>query len=236
MTVGATTWYAWCKESGTATESGFFFGPAVSVKLNDEFNLTFVYLYGKFNASWDDLPEEKFKTTRHDSDLALNYKLNEYLKLFGGLKYMRYALPTQSYREPADKPGFDDTEGRLEMSSSAIGPGFGLNAAYPIPMFENLFFLNTLSGFYLFETYKFKNESWDNPIAAPPIPNQTIEKKEKPKVYGINATMAIVYYIPSASTVISLGGRYQHFLNQDDSSSKFKFYGITLTATYNFSI
>ena len=53
ITVGATTFYAWwdLEQKGHSynTDPGFLFGPALAVKFNDDFNLTFVYLYGKFD-------------------------------------------------------------------------------------------------------------------------------------------------------------------------------------------
>ncbi|MCL1865611.1 MAG: hypothetical protein FWF73_07350 [Spirochaetes bacterium] len=58
ISVGATTWYAWQERTYTEwdldgakldVDPAFFYGPAVSVKFNDDFNLTFVYLYGKFD-------------------------------------------------------------------------------------------------------------------------------------------------------------------------------------------
>jgi hypothetical protein len=105
----------------------------------------------------------------------------------------------------------------------ALGPGFGLNASLPIT--DNIFLLATLSGFYLWG-----NEEFDDSIT---------KEKEKFNEYGANGTLSLAYYINSASTVISLGGRYQYY-KTDYSEYSFNYktasYGLTLTATYTFGI
>ena len=93
ITVGATTWYTW--NDMTHSEAGvikdidpaFLYGPALSAKFNDDFNLTFIFLYGKFDTKTN---TGDVKMTRMDSDLALNYRLNDYLKIFAGVKYLGY--------------------------------------------------------------------------------------------------------------------------------------------------
>ncbi|MCL1832874.1 MAG: hypothetical protein FWG49_00070, partial [Leptospirales bacterium] len=61
--------------------------------------------------------------------------------------------------------------------------------------------------------------------------------------YAINSNLSLAYYIASASTTISLGGRYQYVRiksNAGDNSFPVTInnttYGITLTATYSFNI
>ena len=207
IAIGATTWYTWWDykmiDGGTTKaidlDPAFLYGPALSVKFSDDFNLTFIYLYGKFDEKSYAL---KFK--RNDSDLALNYKLNDYFKLFAGVKYMNFAF----------------REGDNNYDHSSLGPGLGLSATFPV--LENLFILANISGMYLWG-YK-----------------EISEGKKDIKEYGINSTLSIGYYIAPASTVISLGGRFQYYKTDYDVYAdlyeKHKFYGITLTATYNFSI
>ena len=212
ITVGATTWYAWwdMTEEGKTRDIDpeFLYGPALAVKFNEDFNLTFIYLYGKFDYPHTDGTIDKIKRT--DSDLALNYRLNDYFKLFGGVKYNTYSMPG--------------------MDFWAAGPGLGLG--YTLPLSENIFLLANLSGFYLWG--KQEQEEEDSGIEY--------DVKYDVKQYGINSTLAIAYYIASASTTISLGGRYQYMKmdvdadNDDDNNSTHKFYGFTLTATYTFSI
>ena len=211
VTVWASTWYAWWDngDSNSNNDPGFLYGPALAVKFNDDFNLTGVFLYGKIKYKDED-DGDVFTFKRIDSDLALNYRLNDYLKIFAGIKYMSYTI--------VDADDFDH---------SGFGPGIGISAAYPVV--DSLFLLATLSGFHL----------WGNEEEGDESPDEYGYRE-----YGINTTLALAYYIPSISTVISLGGRYQQFktvYNQEEVNSgeevddlTWKFYGITLTVTYTF--
>ena len=246
ITVGASTWYAWGsrfenvqeysirKNNEYAFDPTFFYGPAISVKLNNDFNITFVYLYTKFDYT-EDVYEDlggtygvKAKIKRSDSDFALNYKLMDYLKVFAGIKYLGYEI----------KLSYDDIKSETHSSQSkhnSFGPGLGLSATYPVT--DNIFLLGTLSGFYLFSTGEdFKdNLLYDKDRPA----NMTVGYNE----YGINTNISAAYYIAQISTVISLGFRYQHFITDYSDYDPFlinniknQIYGITLTVTYTFSI
>ena len=248
ITVGATCWYAWGsrfeniqdysirKNSEYAFDPTFLYGPAISVKFNDDFNLTFVYLYSKFNYKeevYKDVVDDyyvKSKIKRSDSDLAINYRLNDYFKVFVGAKYLSYEI----------KLSYDDTNGDHYYSNSkhnSIGPGLGLNCSYPIT--GNIFLLGTVSGFYLFSPgEKFEDYGMYEINHAKPV-NMTIAYNE----YGINTNISAAYYISQISTVISLGFRYQYFITDYDDYDSFyidniknQFYGVTLTATYTFSL
>jgi hypothetical protein len=133
ISVGATTWYSWWgggAPDDSDVDPAFLYGPALSVKFNDDFNLTFVYLYGKYDMAGKDKNSGttfKFKFTRSDADLALNYRLNGYFKAFAGIKYI-----------DSSAMGFD---------WFGYGPGLGLSCTLPIT--ENIFLLATLSGFHL---------------------------------------------------------------------------------------
>ncbi|MCL1864465.1 MAG: hypothetical protein FWF73_01490 [Spirochaetes bacterium] len=110
-----------------------------------------------------------------------------------------------------------------------IGGGLGISATFPVA--GNLFLLATLSGFSGWGTEKVdvkgaRNFSFDAGIND----------------YGINSNLSIAYYIASASTAISLGGRYQYFKTKYDEAKFFPLsikntiYGITLSASYSFDI
>jgi len=250
ITVGATTWYAWGSRYENTHEYGirvnndyafdptFLYGPVISVKLNDDFNLTFVYLYSKFNYK-EELYEDaggalfvKSKIKRSDSDLALNYKLNNYFKVFIGAKYLSYEIKL-SFDDPNPSNGYCYSNSK----HSSIGPGLGLSATLPVA--ENIFLLATLSGFYLYSTgEKFEDDGIYYYKGTKPA-NMTVGYNE----YGINSNISAAYYIAQFSTAISLGARFQYFItnyNKYDpfyiNSIKNMFYGITLTATYTFSI
>ena len=227
MTVGATSWCAWGEQKSTGADSNaaaksdpaLLFGPTLSVKISESFNLTFVYLYGKFN--YED-PGDSFKSKRSDADLALNYRLSDYFKVFAGAKYLSFDMMQVEYISGSN---LSVNDGKHEF----IGAGFGVTATFPIT--ENLFLLATLSGFSGWGTEKVdvsgsKNFSFNAGIND----------------YGINSTLSLAYYITSASTVISLGGRYQYFKTKYDEDKFFPvaikntIYGITLSAAYSFNI
>jgi len=227
ISLGATTWYAWIDQYYTQTNSDFviksdpalFYGPAASVKFNNDFNLTFVYLYGKFDAAERSVSGNmKYKFKRRDSDLAINYRLDDYFKIFFGLKYAGFSFSALDRIN-----SFVDN-----MKHNGFGPGLGLSSTFPLT--ENIFILANLSGFYLWgkESKDVNLIPWTN-------------KKSDCNDYGINSTISVAYYIAPASTVISLGGRFQYVKTNYPSDygvddAKNKFYGVTLTATYSFSI
>ena len=238
LTVGATTWYAWgeqynvqtgsAKNSLIESDPALLYGPALSVKFSDDFNLTFVFLYGTFEALKDDgAHREKSKFSRVDSDLALNYRLNNFLKLFAGAKYLSYDIV----------PNNDDTDFIFDKIDPhrSLGTGLGLSAT--VPIIGNLFGLATVSGLYLWGNDSFViKDMWQPQIKK--------DVKIGYNEYGFNSNVSIAYYITEISTVISLGGRFQYIIanykNKDNEIFidyiRFIMYGVTLTATYNFSI
>ena len=242
ITAGLTSWFARGEQKSSGadynpdakSDPAFLYGPTISVKFAENWNLTFVYLYGKFDYEDKDSPgspvptnyKSKFKSKRSDADLAINYRLNDYFKIFGGIKFMSFGMVPLEY-DNAEKNALCTNTG----NPTCFGLGSGLNATFPVA--ENLFLLATLSGF---------------------IGNADVEIKSDPKgggnvmsngegfwFFAINSSLAIAYYIDSASTTISLGGRYQYFkikYNSDVLPVKLDYtnYGITLSATYSFSI
>ena len=250
ITVGASTWYAWGSRyedvqdysirnnNEYAFDPTFFYGPAISVKLNSDFNITFVYLYTRFDYTedvYDDLGgtysvESKIK--RSDSDFALNYRLMDYLKVFAGIKYLGYEI----------KLSYDDIKSETHSSQSkhnSFGPGIGVSCTYPI--MDNIFILGTFSGFYLFSTGEdFEDNLLYDKVGDRGKPtSMTVGYNE----YGINTNISVAYYISQISTVISLGFRYQYFITDYYDYEPFlinniknQIYGITLTATYTFGL
>lgn len=216
ITVGATTWYSWwdfdSKTSGKDTEidPAFLYGPVLSVKFNEEFNLSFVYLYGKFDMTETDSgssDEYTSEVKRNDSDLAINYRLNNYFKAFVGAKYMGYTIS-------------DGDFGHI-----GYGPGAGISFVFPLG--SDFYILGNMSGLYLWGTE-------DDESRAATDYNE----------YGMNSSLSLAYYIAPASTTISLGGRYQYFQTDYDyengegtsENPEHQFYGVTLAATYSFTI
>jgi hypothetical protein len=160
ITVGAVAWYMrWDTEWAEFDlgSPGFLYGPALSVKFSDDYNLTFVFLYGKFTGQDSDTqtvygdvspynPKDinmdfNYKVKRYDSDIALNYRLNDYLKVFCFLKYLAYQYKAPMYNKNSYE--FDE----IDVDRISYGPGLGLTGNYRIV--DNLFGIATLSGFYL---------------------------------------------------------------------------------------
>jgi len=204
ITVGASAWYAWMNQyaDGFPPEksgSALLYGPVMAAKLNEDFDLTFAFLYGRY----DDLDIIQNRRDKRDGDLALNYRLNDYLKLFAGIKYMGSVQALTDH--------------------NALGPGLGIGAAFNVS--DNVFMLLTLSGLYLWGIEEFED---------------SIVKEEKNfNEYGINGTLSFAYYIADLSTVVSLGVRYQYYktdFHGEAINYKTTCYGLTLTATYGFSM
>jgi hypothetical protein len=102
-----------------------------------------------------------------------------------------------------------------------IGPGLGLSFVYPLS--QNFFLLGNISGLYIWgkeDSGSDGEDSYNEP--------------------GANMGLSIAYYIPEASTTISLGARYQYFKTiydkTDNHDITHQFYGVTLTATYSFNL
>ena len=239
LTAGATTWYAmseqyyaqsggfFIKDLNVKSEPAFLYGPTLAMRFNNDFNLTFVFLYGTFDTTKDRGNDFKRKSQyqRIDSDLALNYRLSDYFKVFAGMKFLYYDItPTKT-----DSGTFTIINIDPHIS---YGAGLGLNAT--VPIVGDLFVLGTISGLYLWGADKVKIGDKDG--------NNPRNIKNSYNEYGINSTLSLAYYIAHYSTVISLGGRFQYIIaDYNDNpicldSIKFTIYGVTLTATYTFNI
>ncbi len=143
ISAGATTWYSWWdfeqtdSDSSTEFDPTFLYGPAISIKFSENYNLTFVFLYGKF-----DMNEKNTGGTdelsRYDSDLALNYRLNSYFKIFAGAKYMAYEMTDFKHR--------------------AIGPGAGISAV--LPLGNDFYILGNISGLYLWGEHQQEDQTY----------------------------------------------------------------------------
>jgi hypothetical protein len=205
---GGAAWYVWYEASSSSEklDPAILYGPALSVRFNDDFNLTFVYYYGKFEYNYGRVSE------RHDSDIALNYRLNDYFKVFAGAKYRK--VKTDS-NEGSNPPVVINS-----IKTDSIGPGLGLTLT--LPLTDNLYILGTGSGLLLW-----RKSEYDLGYEQDSLDHNN---------YGYNTTLGLVYYIAPISTVINLGGRYQCLMEKKDTSIKDTYYGVTLTATYYFEI
>jgi hypothetical protein len=226
MSAGVYTWYSWWDfpeddYEKVRTDPGFVYGPTLSVNLNESYSLTFVFLYGMFDADGKDYEDSKlyggpvvsytYDIKRYDSDTALNYRLNDYLKVYLGVKYSAF-----SYK-------LEGTSYDVDFDHDTFGPGAGLSASFPV--FNNTFLIVNVGGLYLVGNENYTATSGES-------------GKFDIKDYGYNTSVLLAYYIEPASTTITLGGRYQYIKTEYDDGfeNESKFYGITLTASYLFSL
>ncbi|MCL1833990.1 MAG: hypothetical protein FWG49_05740, partial [Leptospirales bacterium] len=93
ISIGATMWEAWVGRSyddGTKlmSEPAFFGGPVLFIQLYKNFDISFIYLYGIFREADSGAGTYDNKVKMKDSDMLLGCKLNDYIKLLAGVKYI----------------------------------------------------------------------------------------------------------------------------------------------------
>lgn len=216
ISAGASTWFCWwdshVEGDNMNLKPTLLFGPALSARFNESWNLAGVFLYGKFKSKDDGDGSNNSgpdSITRFDSDLSLNYNFNRYVKVFGGGKYMGFNL---------------DENGGSGKHWSA-GPGLGMGTT--LPLTESLYLLFNLSGTYSWGKH---DSHEDNGTKT------TVDMNEM----GGNTTLSLAYYFASASTSVSLGFRY-HYLyidysknNNNTKDGAITFYGPTFSVIYSF--
>ncbi len=231
MNAGVYTWYAWWDFPEDTyekidTDPGLAYGPVLSVDFNETFSLSFLFLYGNFDASGKDYSDavlhggyvisNEYSIDRYDGDTVINMKLNRYFKLFLGLKYSAFKYDLTS----SIPTGASYT---AKFKHSALGPGAGLSVT--LPLSQNLFISGSLGGLYLRGSEDYSDSQGNS---------SSLDIKDK----GYNSGASLLYYIAPASTTIILGGRYQKVKTkyEDGYTNKSRFYGVTLSAVYSFSL
>ncbi|MCU0846137.1 MAG: hypothetical protein MUC76_14585 [Spirochaetes bacterium] len=208
ISVGMASWYAYWE---IEPANGLDFDPALlyGPVLGVDFAERWALTSVFLTGYYDVVPEAspfEFRYRRYDSDTALNYSLNRYFKVFAGFKYMRYDISI-----------IDDGGMGMDFSMKhySYGPGVGIGLS--LPLSDSLFAIANVSGMYLFGKDNRETEDFVEP--------------------GVNTALALAWYIAPISTTITAGGRYQYFRSiEKDDDTDFKFYGLTLSAVYNFSL
>jgi len=174
----------------------------------------------------DQMDIEKF-----DMDSTLSYALNGTFKVFGGVKYQGYKYEDNYY---VTMPGIGIVEnGQITMDMKSTGPGLGLGVTYPV--ISSLFLVVQISGIYMYSSF-----------------HSNTFGEHKYDIWGWNSSMGLAWFQQSMNTTFSLGGRYQNLKYSKRYSGSFDqnnptdkdpvagerdiFYGLTLSATYTFSI
>ena len=136
LSVGASTWYSWWRfEEGNRTDKfdpALLYGPVLALGFAERWSLSTIFLYGRFETDMG--PDKSDKIDRYDSDTALNYSINRYIKVFTGPKFMGYYIKGSSF------------------SHMAIGPALGIGLTLPVS--DSLFVLWNASGALLFGKHK----------------------------------------------------------------------------------
>jgi hypothetical protein len=259
LSIGPAVWYSWWTPAfweqwnGDADDtvlkkdinSTFLFGPALALSFSPKWSLTGVFMWtgwykaenAKIDVGDNERNEEHLDISKYDLDTALNYTVNRYCKLFGGVKYQGY-----TYRSREEE--YDLTTGvLLELYSNrfywrSIGPGAGIGIT--VPLSQSFFLLGNVSGIFLYSTFRGMEDDSGNGI-------EFVYSS-----YGVNGSLSVAWYIDSMSTTISLGARYQYLYNNrnsrradaftdpDDSDpfdgSADRFYGFTFSAVYSFEL
>jgi hypothetical protein len=143
ISIGASAWYSWWDFESIGDPSSeepdmgstLLYGPVLAISFSPTWSLTAVFLYGEYEM--DPAGDAKQDIKRYDSDTALNYSLNRYIKAFVGFKYM----------------GYDWDNG----DHISYGPALGL--AFTLPLIDNFYLLLNVSGVYLWGTH---TENGDN--------------------------------------------------------------------------
>ncbi|HQG41943.1 MAG TPA: hypothetical protein PLE64_04460 [Spirochaetota bacterium] len=131
--IGISAWYAdWEMDNSSnpkkTMDPVLCIGPSLSYQFSETLSVTLVALFTPKKYEMPDEGSEDSKLRRYDSDLALNYQLNRYIKLFAGAKYL----------------GFTFEGGKHH----GAGPGAGIG--FTIPIVYNFYFLGNASGLYLY--------------------------------------------------------------------------------------
>ena len=240
LTLGPNICYAWLDEKQKPlpfrytydADPAFLYGPTLSLKFNDDFSLTYIFLTGDFDCKGTQyLPGGTSPNTGIISlgefEFVLNYRINEHFKVFGGAKYIywTYVGYLDSFAERALWVLIRSLVLGLPLGVEEFdsrGPTSGLQADFQVA--ENLFLIARLGGFYLWGKDKTTSETFTY------------------NEYGFNSNMGFEYHVQFFPLIISLGGRFQYSQTGyydvergNRNKRKQKLYGITLAITDTFS-
>ena len=228
ISVGAMTWFSWWNPVWSKTSvlhsdtnlnfelpPGFITGPVVTYKFDDQWSMSAVFLYWKYNTEDTAFVGNSFFRTERDvhkieADIIVNYRVSNLVKWFFGIKYQGYFYDeAESYIAPPVELIFERT-----VSFHNLGPGMGIGLT--IPLFGGLYFLPNISAIIL---TGYNRIDRDTQFAFS---------------LGGNMSASLAYYIQSLGTTIVAGFRYQQLFYlyhgyqgyQDDDD---QIYGVTFS-------
>lgn len=218
--------------------ASFVYAGMVSGQFTDRFAIGGVFSFGtgwKFKSDYIYNPSgteiHMYKNVsnmdRYEGDLTFNYSINNIFRIFCGWKHLAekgtgnyYFLPTGAIALPQSY--LDTLKGDFDIFFQSYGPGTGLTAKFNV--FDNLYFIMTLSGIYQKSSTKIEVSGYSN---------RTDEYNEK--YVGGNNLINFAYVLPETYVTLSIGGRYQYLKNMDNGGD-IKFYGIMVSTIYTFNI
>ncbi len=205
LNLGAATWYSWWEmesDSGTQTiDPTFLVGPVVSFGFSENWNLSMVFLYGQFEMDEENSTNE---INRVDSDISLNYIINNNIKVFGGIKGMGYY--------------FDN--GRHH----SLGPALGIGLT--IPLVGNFYLLGNISGMYNYGEHTDEGGENDNTTRSI-IREYGFNSTVSLAYYIENASTTV-------SIGGRYQYFRDEFESENDPDQDLRFYGFTASAVYSF--
>ncbi len=213
------------------------YGALFGIQFDNRFSLGTVFSYGTgykcesdykyYNplapsaAKIVEMHREMTNSKRFESDITLNYALDNIFKIFIGWKYL-------GERGEGTWSGYDlvvtawAPNGEFKASSDYTGPGVGGTST--IHLVDNFYLITTLSGIYL-------RSRTTSEVSG----DADWKREKKENYYGGNAAMNLAYLIPDTGVTLSAGGRYQ-YLKEFNTPNTNKFYGVMISAIYGFNI
>jgi len=193
------------------TSGAFLYGPAVSVKLSDEWSLSSVFaVSGRYRQSgvsytgtttYCSRGDPVLGVRKYDLDTTVGYSPLKYLKIFCGFKYQGYSYEGKHYSFTYTPPGYINLYyNRLKNSSDGYGTGLGLGAT--LPLFEDVYLLANVSGLYMRFGADLDHRTYGEPMIRQKY-RQTYDTG------GANGSLSLAWYLPAAAVTVSLGARFQ---------------------------
>jgi len=218
------------------TSSSFLAGPGISVCLFNKFDVSSIFVIGKYDyhtsglvrAVYLKIPDMTLagtltdyniysrKVLKWDSDTTFAYLLTKNFKIFTGFKHQGYNYDEIFYNSDLLQAA-QGNYGYLGRSlvNRMRGYGTGLGVGFNFPLAEGFYFILNFSGIVLWcsEDIDLKYSYRVSP--GPDVrPFMVYFKEGKFTSYGTNTSASFSYYLDSLGTSVALGFRHQALYNK----------------------
>ncbi len=258
---GYFVWHPYLQEIGEQFKDmkkgdGVLYGPVFSAMFTHDLSFSVSGLFGQQSADWlsenfyQSDPDKlktgnySFKVIRADIDSALNYRLTDNFKLFGGYKYQYLKIQHKAvlYERESDNTinaSVEKNEIKMPYNGPAIGLGFSTFFG------EKFFITSNLSLLYMWGKMDMYSSGYSYDSGNPmPKPIGGDVKGLKIQTRGINLEPSIGASLGEGLPIVTLGLRFQwtqvHFVNPPQEMEIKKdwandyLYGIFITVLYPF--